>query len=194
MAGVGQCASLKVRNVAGVGQCGSLKVTKAGGVRRCVRTVSARPPSNSGHSFLCMSRAALIAHFWTSTKAYVRRTVWTVHLEYFFSHMLSHDHMSSHSYCTPPLPIRQIMSDILWDFSAQGLLGGSVFSASPINSNPSKDSKLGSEGPGGGAFTGSPTFGGAFTGRPTFGGAFTNLIGAIASGGAPLEDEAAISP
>ena len=28
VAGVGQCASLKVRNVAGVGQCGSLKVRK----------------------------------------------------------------------------------------------------------------------------------------------------------------------
>ena len=65
MAGVGQCASLKVRNVAGVGQCASLKVRKcanppflesigvrgvarASGVRRCVRSgcgaVAARGP------------------------------------------------------------------------------------------------------------------------------------------------------
>ena len=55
MAGVGQCASLKVRKCANTCVFTVHGVAKASGVRRCVwsgaGTVSARPPSNSGHSF-----------------------------------------------------------------------------------------------------------------------------------------------
>ena len=59
MAGVGQCGSLKVRKCAN--PCvftvnrSARGGAKASGVRRCVRSglgaVSARGPSNSGHSF-----------------------------------------------------------------------------------------------------------------------------------------------
>ena len=58
MAGVGQCGSLKVRKCANPCVFTVNRVrggAKASGVRRCVRSglgaVSARGPSNSGHSF-----------------------------------------------------------------------------------------------------------------------------------------------